>query len=289
VLTEETTPLTDGQKAEFEEQGFTTVPGVLSADQVADLRVFFEGLFDAKPVYEGDIQIKNDASGRAGGVRHDVATRYTELRFILTEPRILGALRSVLGDDFVFLPEMAAHDSRYGYWHKDTTPMERDGLTFHYKPDFRMVQCAIYFQDNDEHGGGLDVVPRSHRERDHTPPARRRTFLERVANRLGVRVKRDAGSAPVEPGAYTIPSKAGDLVIFNVLTNHQATQPANGNTADIPKDKRKFAMFFVCGANNEHTHAYREYIQKDYVHLRGDHRYPDEVKALAEANGLTLI
>jgi hypothetical protein len=48
-------------------------------------------------------------------------------------------------------------------------------------------------------------------------------------------------------------------------------------------------MFFVCGANNEHTHAYRRYIQKDYVHLRDDHRYPNDVLALAEANGLTLI
>jgi ectoine hydroxylase-related dioxygenase (phytanoyl-CoA dioxygenase family) len=280
-------PITDVEKAVFEQEGYVVVPGVLGSEQLAELRSFCEQLFDAKPVHNGDMQVKNAADGRGGGVRNDIALRYPELRFIMSDERILGALRSLLGDDFVFVREMAAHDSRYGYWHKDTTPMERAGLGFHYEPDFRMVQCAIYLQDNDEFGGGLDIVPGSHRERDHTPPAERVTFLDRVANKLGIR--RSRGTAPVEENGVTIASRAGDLVIFDVLANHQATQPPGGDPTRVPEDKRKFAIFFVCGANNEHTRAYRQYIEKDYAYLQEDRTWPPEVQELIERERLTLL
>jgi ectoine hydroxylase-related dioxygenase (phytanoyl-CoA dioxygenase family) len=281
-------PLSAEQLAHFDEQGYVAVEGVLSEAEVADLRRFFsEELFAGKPSYEGDASVPVLPEGRGGGVRHDVFARYHELRPVMVNPKILGALRSLLGDDFVFLPEMAAHDSRYGHWHKDTTPMERDGLDFHKQPGFKMVQCAIYFQDNDEFGGGLDVVPRSHTEADHTPPAPRVTFVDRVRGKLGY--AKPGPPPPVEPDAVTIPSKAGDLVIFNVLTNHQATQPRVCGTHEIPAERRKFALFFICAVNNEHPRRYIDYIKGQYAHLKNGHSYPDDLLELAERNNVTLI
>ncbi len=281
--------LTPEQLKHFDEQGYVVIEDVVSEDEVQELRGFFaDTLFAGKPKHEGDISVAVLPEGRGGGVRHDIFARYPELRGVMFNPAALGALRSLLGDDFVFLPEMAAHDSRYGHWHKDTTPMERDGLDFHKQPGFKMVQCAVYFQDNDEYGGGLDVVPGSHTEPDHTPPAPKVTLLDRVRGKLGL-VKKAGPPPPEEPNAITIPSKAGDLVIFNVFTNHQATQPRVCGTHEIPPEQRKFAIFFMGAANNEHPHRYVEYIKGQYAHLKNGHSYPDDLLELAERNNVNLL
>jgi ectoine hydroxylase-related dioxygenase (phytanoyl-CoA dioxygenase family) len=281
-------PLSSEQLAHYDDQGYVVVENVLSSDEIAELRRFFaEELFAGKPKYEGDVSAAVLPEGRGGGARHDIFSRYPELRGVLVNPNALAALRSLLGDDFVFLPEMAVHDSRYGHWHKDTTPMERDGLDFHKQPDFKMVQCAIYFQDNDEYGGGLDVVPKSHTEPDHTPPAPKWTFLDRVRAKLGFS---KPGPPPrEEPNAISIASKAGDLVLFNVLLNHQATQPRICGTHEVPAERRKFAIFFICGANNEHSRRYVEYISGQYAHLKNGHTYPDDLLQLTAANDVNLI
>jgi hypothetical protein len=283
-------PLPAEQMEEYRREGFVTIPGVLSPERISELRDFFTRLFARKPEHKGDQSAALLPEGRGGGVRHDIFSRYEQLRFLLADPHLLGSLRSILGDDFVFLPEMAAHDSRYGGWHKDTTPIERAGLDFHKQPDFKMVQCAIYLQDNDEYGGGLDVERGSHTEPDRTPPAPKVTFLDRVGYKLGL--KRQAGK-PVErtqvDDPYSVPNKAGDLVIFNVLLNHQATQPTACGTHEIPPDRRKFAMFFVASSNNEHARSYLEFIRDEYAHLQGGHEYPAEVRELAEQHRVTLI
>jgi ectoine hydroxylase-related dioxygenase (phytanoyl-CoA dioxygenase family) len=281
-------PLLPEQLSHFDEQGYVVVKDVLSGDEVAELRRFFaEELFAGKPSYEGDVSVAVLPEGRGGGARHDIFTRYPQLRGVMVNPKLLAALRSLLGDDFVWLPEMAVHDSRYGHWHKDTTPMERDGLDFHEQPGFKMVQCAIYFQENDEYGGGLDVVPRSHTEPDHTPPAPKLTFLDRVRGKLGF--AKPGPPPPEEPNAISIASSAGDLVIFNVLLNHQATQPRICGTNEVPPERRKFALFFICAVNNEYPRRYVEYIEGQYAHLKNGHSYPDDLLELAAAHGVNLI
>jgi ectoine hydroxylase-related dioxygenase (phytanoyl-CoA dioxygenase family) len=280
--------LSPDQLQSFEEQGYVVLPNAISGAEVEELRTFFtDDLFASKARFEGDLSVAVAPEGRGGGVRHDIFARYPELRGLMVNPVALGALRSLLGDDFVFVPEMAAHDSRYGPWHKDTTPMERDGLDFFKQPDFKMVQCAIYFQDNDEYGGGLDVVPGSHDAPDRTPPPPRMTFLDRVRAKLNI--AKQTPPPPEEPDAISIESSAGDMVIFNMKLNHQATQPRVCGTHEVPAEHRKFAVFFICSANNEHPHRYVDYVKGQYAHLRNGHSYPEEVRELAAAHNVNLI
>lgn len=273
------------QKEHFDRDGYVVIPDVLSADDVSAMRRFLESLFDSGVTYKGDVQIRGGVEGRGGGVRHDIFSRYPEMRFLMTHPAILGALRSLLGPDFVFLPEMAAHDSRYGHWHKDTTPMERAGVTFHWAPDFRFVECGIYLQDNDEHGGGLDVVAASHLEPDHTPPAPKVTLLQRARAKLGLPIAQPV-EAPVQEHAISIPSAAGDLVIFDFHINHMATQPTACSVDEVPLDKRKLAIFFACSANNRHVAPYVDFIRGQYEHLKAGHEYPQELRELALKSGV---
>lgn len=282
--------LSDADRQGFDSDGYVVVPGVLTGEQVREVRAFLVDLFGRKPVHRGDLQFPAVSGARGGGVRHDIYTRYPELRWMFTHPPIIDALRSLLGEDFVFLPEMVAHDSRYGGWHKDTTPLEAQGETFHWDPGFRMVECGIYLQDNDEHGGGLDVVPGSHRTPDVTPPPPKNTFAHRVRGKLVERglIKPRPIDDVQREGGMSIPNRAGDLVIFDVRLDHRATQPTSSSLDAVPEDKRKFAIFFVCSSNSEHAPRYRDFLAGQYEHLRAGHSYPPEMTELAERHRLTL-
>lgn len=282
------TPLAPAQLEQFNRDGYIVVRDVLDAPVVAELRSFLTPLFDKGTVHPGDVQFPPKEGVRGGGVRHDVWSRYPELRVTMTQPRVLGALRSLLGDDFVVLPETVAHDSRYGGWHKDTTPLERAGVDFHKDPEFAMLECAYYLQDNDEYGGGLDVVPGSHTEEDVTPAAPKVTFLDKVAYKLG-RPRYKANDVFAREGALSIPSRAGDLIAFDLRLDHMATQPLQRSLKDIPDSRRKLAIFFIAAANNDATRRYREWQGQQYEHLRDGHDYPAELLELAEQHQLTLI
>lgn len=244
-------------KTDFECDGFVVVPGALSGEEVQRLRDFFLPILDGPPSYEGDTKL----------VRMDIAARYPETRFLLWKPEVLDPIRVLLGDDFVFLPEMAVHDTHFGHWHKDTDSPDAAGLGFVQEPDFRMVEVAFYLQDNNEHGGGLDVVPGSHKV---WPTG----WLDRVKQRLARR----------KP--YSIASKAGDLVLFNFRTDHRATPAKKGV---LTGRDRKIAIFFAASANNSHARAYIDYLgsRGDYQYLQ-DHEYPQDLRELAEEKQLSL-
>jgi hypothetical protein len=264
------------QKSQFAQDGFVVVPNVLTAEQVEQLRSFLTRQFDSPPQFPGDTA-KTNASHPA--VRFDICTRFPELRWLMIHPPLIATLRSILGDDFVLLPEMSAHDSGFGSWHADTGSQERAGHLFHLDPDFLMLEAAFYLQDNGPYGGGLDVIPGSHLERDKSLPEHR-DLLTRTKLTLDVWGVRKAG--------YSIPSRAGDLVLFDFRIQHRATAP--GDRRKAPGVPRKLAIFFACSRNNAHARRYVDFIRgrADYVYLQG-HEYPEAMLALAREHHLTLL
>jgi hypothetical protein len=252
----------------FEERGFAIFPGVIDQQQVESLRAFFIELFAQEPTYKGD---RKD-------IRHDIYARYPETRFLLGHPPVVEALKTILGPNPVSLPEMAVHDSGFGGWHKDTSSLDLAGKTWHYDPEFRMIQAAIYLQPNGEYGGGLDIVPGSQNDR---PDDNGGGALKRL-------VKRGKDALSRKP--YTIPSNAGDMVIFDVRCDHKATSPTACEPDDIPAEHRKFAAFSVWSATREHAEKYREHIasRKGYDYLEG-HSYPEDVETIARENDFALV
>src|SRR5262249_45568538 len=106
--------LTRLQKARFDRNGFLQVPDVFSPTQIQQLRSFVTELFAHPSPYEGDFDKKGKVSP---GVRFDVFARCPELKWLATHSKVVVILRNLMGHDFVFLPETAAHDSGYGGWH----------------------------------------------------------------------------------------------------------------------------------------------------------------------------
>jgi hypothetical protein len=169
----------------------------------------------------------------------------------------------------------------FGGWHKDTSSQERVGHTFHWDRDYLMVEAGFYLQDNDtEFAGGLDVEPGSHDRPDEYVHPKPRWFITRVLRRLTG--KRDDESK----NALSIPSKAGDLVIFHFRINHRATQPKNHA---FPLDKQKMAIFIGCSRNNSHVASYHDFTvtRSDGAYL-SDFSYPREFLEECAKHGVTL-
>lgn len=280
-------PLSAAQIEAFHRDGFTIVRDVLDPDEVSRFRAYLVDLFEHPAVHRGDLKLPPKAGMRGGGVRIECLARYPETREFFAKPKLLGALRSLLGEEFLLFPEDNVQDSRYGGWHKDTTPMERAGETFQWDPGFRLVQCAVYLQDSSEYGGGLDVVPGSHHEPDTTPPAPKVTLLDRVLWKLG-RPRLKANDNYDRKDAISVPNRAGDLVMFDFHLDHRASQPKRGAVADIPDDQRKLTLFFSVGANNELSRRYRQYLDTVYEHLKDGHSYPADFLEFAESHRINL-
>lgn len=259
----------------FDREGFVRVPEAIDAAQVAELRRQLAAIFDKPSSYEGDI------NGHPNYKRayFDAFNRYPELRWIAFHPPIVAALRELLGSDFVYLPEVGIHDSGYGGWHKDSTSQEAAGLRFHWEPDFRMVQCALYLQDNDRnYAGGLDVAVGSHLRRDRIVRPGRGP-ISKLAGRALYRLK----TWDDQRRGTTLSTGAGDLVIFHYRLDHKATSP---RLTPVPESHRKFALFMAASANNRHAASYVRYIKTrpDYVYLKTYRTAPALLDMAAQAN-----
>jgi len=244
---------------ELTQKGFVRKQGVFSQEQIVELRKNLDMIFSEPPKHTGDF----DNRGNFGSIRIDMCARNEQLSWLLVHPPLLTTLRSLLGSDFVFLPEMAAHRNGFGSWHKDTTSQERAGHTFHKAADFKILQVAVYLQDNGIYGGGLDVIPGSHTKSDSS-----------------------LGQTLQPLGAESIPSLAGDLLCFDMRLDHKASWP----TTEAKPVPTKYALFFLASVNNRYARDYCDYIQSrnDYAYLK-DHQYPEELLSLTRSQNVTLM
>jgi hypothetical protein len=204
------------------------------------------------------------------------------MRWLLLHEPAVEVLRGLLGSDFVVVREAACHLNQFGGWHKDTSTQETAGRTFHRDKDYLMVEAAYYLQDNtSEYGGGLDVEPGSHREPDQFVALRKPGILRKVAIKLG-KYDTDKQADALVRRPHTIPSKAGDLVIFDFRISHRATQP---RIRPVPGPHEKIAIFCACSANTRHVGEYHHYNQSELG--RGE-PFPEDLRSEAAKRGLTL-
>jgi phytanoyl-CoA dioxygenase PhyH len=276
----------------FRREGYVVLPGVFAPDEVGRLRSAAERICATPSSLPGDV----DGHAKFGTARSDVYARHQELRWVLFHEPLLAHLRALLGSPVVFIPEHPLHKGFYAGWHRDTSSPRRDGQRFYLQSDFRIVQVAIYLQDNSpQQGGGLDVVPRSHRE----------VFQERwedlglaVARRIPFPLPRGRGrlewlmTMPAWlPARFrrpvTVPTRAGDVVLFDLRLRHRATPRAADAPAGAPD---KYALFLVCSADNARAGDYLHYIRdvRRNEAVAG-HQFPEDLKEQGRRAGIALL
>jgi hypothetical protein len=226
---------------------------------------------------------------------------------ILGNQRLIGALAEVLGDDFLLIDEHGLQDSSYAKPHADTTSPERRGYKFHLNDEFLVIQWAIYLQDNGPNGGGLSVVPQSHKYPDiYAEPLRfanaefrLNRMLRRTLNRTIYRVI--GLSLPIRASLQILKIlRLTSDFVFGLWQRHSSS-PNKKYVAELKESyvkveskagdvvcfnlrlwhaatpagqcpesqsSRKLAIFFVAGRNNWFTGAYKEWLN-----LYHDERY----------------
>lgn len=248
--------MTEEEKKQFfGENGYLLVPGILSAEEVSHMRkrvleIFENGEWKRSPF-------------NTDRVLCDIYDYFPEFIDLTLSSRVISEVKTILGEDPILMPETAIHYKLYTGWHKDTTSQEKAGHTFHLQPGSLMIEAGFYLQDNDRYGGGLTVMKGSHRTSDYFTGGmeKKRTLLTRVINKLApTEEKDDPAINPHKHEIVNIPSKAGDLVIFNLRTNHRATLPQKGNTSEVPRQKEKLAFFNAFSSNHPSAKEYLDYI-----------------------------
>ena len=302
----------------FDNNGFAIFENVLTPEELATFRKECESLIkQRKIVSQGD----NDH------IRNNILVRSDIIKNIFLQEKVINVIKHICGEGFCILPEISIMRSQYGGWHKDTTSVELFGYDFHKKPDFKVVNVAIYMQENSDFGGGLDVVPGSHKSDDsfveyyrkqaNISPVKKssidlvksgmnnvkaifKDFLRnnkllpaKYLRRENV-VKADypLDSSDRRAGKYKIHSKAGDLVIFDLRLDHKASWPKmEFDPESVPT---KYAFFAICGVNNEATVEYRNYLlkrsetQEAYEYLR-EYKISQSLSDFASKNDIRIL
>jgi len=248
-----TQPTANMDITQFDELGYVLVRDVIDSETVQSLRTLMLAEFEKHKT----------------NVLPDAVLFYPQYIDLLERPKLRDALQTILGKPFVVPPHSSAEHHRFGLFHSDTTGAEMNGETFHKDPQFRMVTCAIYLQDNNEYGGGLRLVGSTHRQPDQyveltrAKAEFRKTFRNSRARQIVKRLSRGRifdWDRPFRehPEQIDVPTRAGDALIWDMRLYHMASPQRQ---ATPPGQATKIAIFFTAGANNDITTvAYMKYV-----------------------------
>ncbi|HWA39818.1 MAG TPA: phytanoyl-CoA dioxygenase family protein, partial [Burkholderiales bacterium] len=209
--------------------------------------------------------------------------------------------------DYVTLSQYSVSANLHNpQWHRDSQSQLGDPVL--YEPDYLVAKAAVYLQDNDrEWGGGMEIVPRSHRP-DCLPPLSSFTggsALGKVS-RFVERMLVSARNKALKP--LWLPLKAGDALVFHANLLHRASQPAadkprgghkNAELRDPPPAKFKYLVDWEVSPDNRHVAAYLRHQKKraqnepglfrDSLDVRFPEDYPPELVAHIRRLGLKVV
>jgi len=213
----------------FAKQGYLVVPGVLSPDEIPQLREILQAKLDQKD--RTDLPPPEFAEDE-------------KLSQIPFRPAAVRALRAILGDDYLTIPEYTAMSGKYAEWHRDIVSQGRARHLF--DPEYRQVVAAIYLQDfSEEFGGGLEIVKHSHHAFSRIGGVH--SFVSR-----GIR-KAVTKMLP----KFSIPSRAGDVVIFDFHLMHRASRAKAG-----PPPTKKMSLFWSASRKNRFADLYMDHLRE---------------------------
>ncbi len=216
----------------FVELGFVVVRSALAPPEVVAVRQSLDGLFK-----------RGQHANQRKCFLEDVLSD-PRLYGAIFRPEVVTAVRRALGDDVVFIADFEVHHNAFVIpgWHRDCASEGR--ATYLYRADYKFAKCGIVLQDYDNGwGGGLFVKPKSHRAFLGQNPL---AWLARdISNRFQVRNNWNTFSVPV---------RAGDLIIFDSRLVHQSPEIAPERTQRLlttpggcwmlPEEHTKYVIYW---------------------------------------------
>jgi hypothetical protein len=231
--------------SELNQFGYVVLDGVMNAQEVAALRDFLAAAYEAhQKVGDPETGILSDSS-LYDAMWPDFFQVNPSWFGVFCNDRTVDALHQTLGEPFILTRDSIVHWEYFPGWHTDTTTSETRGELSHLEPNWRMLTVGMYLQT----GGGLEVVPGSHRARD--------PFVALRKQRDGVGLS--TGIDQWRPRAtLEVPLAPGDVIVFDMRLIHRAATSA-------PRDERgercqKMAVFSRVSRNiPSHVAAYTDF------------------------------
>lgn len=263
-------------KLQFQRDGYLVVKQAFSQQKIEELRTRLLDIFEKKRLLKGE----DSSSGLAERKKYRAIIPfaydyYPEILEVLGQEDVLKALKILLGDPFVVVPECTLMRDYFNTLHTDLTRFERKGYTSHLKPDWLKLTMVLYLQDNTpELGGGMYVVPGTHNQPD--PQVKLREQLEKYEkspwrkklNKLsGNRLFNYQAQLNDHPDGFDVYTKAGDLVIFNSRLLHRSSFPQDRSR--IPQGE-KLGLFYAAMNNCPHVDEFVDYQLKSEAELAED-------------------
>ena len=252
---------------DFLDNGYYIVPGLLSSNEVSELR----------SVCESHSRIRKEAEMRAS---HFLST--PQLASVPFREEAIRVLEQLLGEEYTIFPNFTVRSEAYVPWHVDEGFIGKGEYLDN--KDFLAVQCAVYLQDNvPKQGGAIDVIPGSHLDREVQPPE-----TDAIGN---------CGGGPL---ALSLPVKAGDMVMWDGRIMHRST-PMGASSG-----QKKFGIFWSASHTyGEHISTYLRHlfsrafvrrggktvILKRYAEIRTirfPESYPADVVEIVRSQGVNI-
>lgn len=195
--------LTDGQRAQFGNDGFLLYEGAFDAELVRQII----GEIDPRES-KAEAYLRSQPGGKVFISRADaitftthLVTRSSLLRELSSSEPILGLCHDLIGPDVRLYWDQAVYKKP---GNPDEFPFHQDnGYTF-IEPQ-QYLTCWVALTDTDETNGCPWVIPGMHRQ----------GTLAHELTPLGWRCVTES------PDAVPVPARAGDIVVFSSLTPHR--------------------------------------------------------------------
>jgi hypothetical protein len=259
--------LSTEQLCQYNNDGYLLVENIFDTSDILRIRNIFQKAFNEK------YWKKAPYSSRF--IINNIYTLFPEITGILVSSRFINIIKSLVGTEAVWIPECSVRRNRYVCWHKDSSVQELSGEYSHHDIDAPLIQAAIYFQDN-SNGGGITLVKGSHKTADHFAPMLTNSLTSRAYYKLKKTIKASAfDTAERSELKIDIPTKPGDLLLFDIRIDHRSTYPTNTRAAT-----EKFSVFNTFGKNNIVTKKYFDFMKKrpePYYRYFREYPLPDSV------------
>ncbi len=262
---------------QFSEDGYVVVKNAIPLSRIAELRSSITSYIESsnqgiygqpdeliKKVYKNKEPVK--------GIITDLFVNCPDALDVICNTAVVDALKAILGESFVVLPDSTAHWGYYNILHTDTTTAEQQGWMYHKEEDYRVVVVGMYLQENNANGGGLYLVPGSHRLPDPFVKLRKelpgkqaklkKSLWKRFLKRISFNTLYNF-EAPflTHPDGIDVRNNLGDVIIFDMRMLHRSSFPAKNSPS--PKGG-KVSVFVHCSRNNQHADNYVDYIKTKY-------------------------
>jgi len=257
--------------AELRERGFVRLPGILDPDTVEASVLELERLSGRSR--EDFASLRHRPAGLLRSASKawtlpDGVSKRKAFWPIVTDERLVGALREVLSPELRFLQHTDLHVGFSAVtWHRDSVDRRLGNGPDWLENDesYRLVRVGFYLQGAASSRFALGLVPGSHRE-GGDPGERARQ--ERSASGPAQALRLLTGRDPLAAAAEWVATEPGDALVFDPRVLH----------AGSPVAGPKYSLFLAYGVPGRHFVRHQAY----YRYLRSELGYADLDPELVE-------